>query len=141
MAFHGVVSLVMDFFPRVQPDSFSPSTETSVPWETICAYSLCDFPVYHKALRLHVSFSACCEFLHVALLVDDVLDFETYVRGLVEAQFFFLWSVATLFEFLRDSECVPQDSVISQLSSSVFRALAAQVWTTYSPLLVLQQLR
>ena len=119
-------SLLRIFFPRAKPDSSSPSAETSVPWEAICAYRLCDFPVTTRLSAFMCVSQPVANFLHVTLSVDYVSDFETYVRELVEAQFFSLWSIATMFDFLRDLDCVPQDSVFSQLSSSMFRALAVQ---------------
>ena len=97
--------LLQIFFPHVKPDSFSPSTETSVPWEAICAYRLCDFPVYHKALCLHVSFSRLLDkpvakSLHVALSVDDISDLETYVRDLWRLSFSLCGSLPQCLNFL-----------------------------------------
>ena len=109
-----VVSLVTGFFSCAKLDFSSLSTEVSVPWEDMCEYRLCDFPDYHKALHLLKSFSHLLDMpvatsLHVALSISDISDLETYVRGLVEAQSLSLWFIATMFEFLKDSDCVPED--------------------------------
>ena len=69
-------------------------------------YRLGDFPDYHKALMLNESFSHLLDkpvvsSRHVALSIDDITKLEACVMGLVEAQSFFLWSIATMLESLR----------------------------------------
>ena len=100
-------------------------------------YCLGDFPDYHKALRISESFERLLDKLvsssrHVALSLDDISKLETCVRGLVEAESFSLWSIAVMFEFLKDSNCVPEDSSFRQLISSLIKALTTEARTSYS---------
>ena len=86
------------------------------------AYRFGDFPDYHKALKLNESFSQLLDkpvasSHYVTLSLDGITKLETCVRGFVEVQLFSLWSIATMFEFLKDSNCVPEDSVFRQLIS------------------------
>ena len=64
---------------------------------------------------------------------------ESCVRGPVEAQSFSLWSIAAMFEFLKDSNCVPEDSSFRQLISSLTKALTTQARTSYYLQQFLQQ--
>ena len=69
---------------------------------------------------------------HVTLSLEDIAKLETCVRGLVESQAFCLWSIATMFEFLKDSICVPEDSLFRQLIASMTTALTSQAKATFS---------
>ena len=110
------------------------------------AYRLRDFPDYHKALRVSERFERLLDkpvssFRHVALSLDDISKLESCVRGLVEAQSFSLWSIAVMFEFLKDSNYVLEDSGFCQLISSLTKALTNQAQTSYSLQQFLQQTR
>ena len=99
---------------------------------------------YHKAPKLNESFSHLLDkpvvsFRHVALSISDIAKLETCVRGLVESQSFSLWSIATMFEFLKDSNCVPEDSVFRQLIASMTTALTSQAKTSFLVTTFLQQ--
>ena len=59
----------------------------------------------------------------------------------MEAQSFSLWSIATMFEFLKDSNCISEDSLFRQLVSCMMRALTTQAKTTFSLQEFLQQTR
>ena len=39
--------------------------------------------------------------------------------GQIESQSFSLWALVTVFDYLRDANCVPDDAVFSQLVSSM----------------------
>ena len=109
--------------------------------------SLGDLPNYHKALKLNESFSHLLDkpvasSRYAALSIDDITKLEeTCVIGFVEAQSFSLWFIATMFEFLKDSNCVPEDSVFWQLISAMMNALTTQAKTTFSLQEFLQQTR
>ena len=59
----------------------------------------------------------------------------------MESQSFSLWSIATMFEFLKDSNCVRENSVFQQLISSMMTALTSQAKTAFSLQEFLQQVR
>ena len=101
---------------------------------------------YHKTLCFNESFERLLDkpvssSRHVARSLDDISKLETCVRVLVEAQSFSLWSIAAMFEFLKDSNCVPEDSGFRQLISSLTKALTIQARTSYSLQQFLQQTR
>ena len=54
---------------------------------------------------------------------------------------FSLWSVATMFELIKDSNCVPEDSVFRQLISSMTTALTSQAKASFSIAAFLQQVK
>ena len=100
------------------------------------AYRLGNLPDYHKALKLNESFSLLLDkpvasSRHVTLSIDDITKLEACVRELVEAQSYSLWSIATMFEFLTDLNCVPGYSVFRKLIASMTRAFTTQAKTTY----------
>ena len=76
---------------------------------------------------------------YIALSLDDTAKFETCVCGLIEFQSFSLWSVATMFEFLKVANCVPEDSVFRQLITSMTTALKSQAKASFSAAAFLQQ--
>ena len=99
-------------------------------------YCLGDMPDYHKAPQLNESFShlldkpvASCR--HVALSIEDIAKLETCVWGLVESQSFSFWSIATMFEFLKHSYCVPQDLVFRQVIASMTTTVTSQVKASF----------
>ena len=100
-------------------------------------------PEYHKAHKLNESFSRLLDkpvvySRHVALSIEDI-KLETCVQGLVESQSFSLWSIAIMFEFLKDSNCVPEDSVFRQLIASMTTALTSQAKASFLVAVFLQQ--
>ena len=56
-------------------------------------------------------------------------------------QLFFLWFIVTMFKFLKDSNCVPEDSVFRQFISSMMTILTSQAKTAFSLQKFLQQVR
>ena len=92
-------------------------------------YHLGDLPDFHKAPMLNKCFSSLLDkpvsfSHHVTFSVEDISKLEMCVRGLIKSQSFSLWSIATMFEFLKHSNCVPEDSVFLQLISSMTTAQA-----------------
>ena len=55
--------------------------------------------------------------------LDDPSKLETCIRGQIESQSFSLWALVTVFGYLRDANCVPDDAVFSQLVSSMTTAI------------------
>ena len=80
---------------------------TALPrWDDV--YCLGDLPDFHKAPKVSESFSQLLDkpmpsSRYVALSLDDTFKLETCVCGLIESQSFFLWSIATMFEFLKEA--------------------------------------
>ena len=109
------------------------------------AYRLGDFPDYHKLSSLMIASRACwISQLHplgMSFYPSVTTKLEACVRGVVEVQSFSLWSIATMFEFLKDSNCVSEDSVFRQLIASMTRALITEANTTFSLQEFLQQTR
>ena len=78
---------------------------------------------------------------YIALSLDDTLKLETCVCVLIESQSFCLWSIATMFEFLKDANCVPGDSIFRQLISSMTTTHNFQAKASISVAAFLQQVR
>ena len=76
---------------------------------------------------------------YVALSLEDISKLEICVHGLIESQSFDLWSITTKFEFLKDSNCVPEDSVFRHLIASLTTALNSQAKGSFSVASFLQQ--
>ena len=55
----------------------------------------------------------------VSLSSDDSAKLETCLSGQIESQSFSLWVFASIFEFLEESNCVPESPVFHQLVSSM----------------------
>ena len=78
---------------------------------------------------------------YISLSLDDTAKLETCVIGLIELQSFSLWALATMFEFLKDSNCVPEDTVFRQLVASMTTALNSQEKASFFEAAFLQQVR
>ena len=78
---------------------------------------------------------------YVALSLDDTSKLETCVRGQIESQSFSLCALVTVFEYLKDANCVLDDAVFSQLVSSMTMALNYQAKVSFSVATFLQQVR
>ena len=107
-------------------------------------YRLGDLDASHKAPRVNESFSrlldkAVSPSYYVALSLDDTAKLETCVCGLTESQSFSLWALATMFEFLKDSSCVLEDTVLRQLIASMTTTLNSQAKASFSAAAFLQQ--
>ena len=108
---------------------------TSLPrWGDV--YRLGDLHAFHKAPKVNESFSrlldktvSSCHY--VAWSLDDTTKRETCIRGLNKSQSFSLWALATMFKFLKDSNCVPEEDVFCHLVASMTTALNSQAKTTF----------
>ena len=60
---------------------------------------------------------------------------------MIESQSFALWALATVFEFLRDSNCVPEDPMFGHLVSSRTMAINARTNASFSVAAFLQHKR
>ena len=94
-------------------------------WGDVCP--LGDLPDFHKAPKVNKSFSRLLDkpvssSRYVTLSLEDATKLETRVLGQIESQSFSLWALATVFDFLKDPNCVPDD-IFSQLVSRVFWGL------------------
>ena len=104
-------------------------TSTALPrWGDVCR--LGDLPDFHKSPKVNKSFSRLLD-KPVFLSLEDTTKLETCVRGLIESQSFSLWLIATMFKFLKDFNCVPDDSVFRQLIASVTTALNSLVKASF----------
>ena len=66
---------------------------------------------------------------------------ETCVHGLIESQSFSFWALLTIFEYLKDANCVPDDAVFRQLVASMATALNFQAKAFFSAVAFLQQVQ
>ena len=71
---------------------------------------------------------------YIALSLDDTAKFETCIRGQIKSQSFSLWALAMIFEYLKDTNCVPDDA-------SMTTALNSQAKISFSVAAFLQQVR
>ena len=53
----------------------------------------------------------------------------------------FHWALATVFDYLKDTNCVPEDDLCSQLVASMITAINLQVKASFSAVAFLQQKR
>ena len=68
----------------------------------------------------------------LSLFLDDSAKLEACIRGQIQSQSFSLWPLAAVFEFLKDSNCVPEDPVFHQLVMSMTKANNAQARAAFS---------
>ena len=61
--------------------------------------------------------------------------------GQIQSQLFSLWALAAIFEFLKESNCVPDDQVFHQLVTSMTEAINSQAWASLSSASFLKQKR
>ena len=62
------------------------------------------------------------------------------MRGQIESQSFSLWALASVFEFLRESGCAPDNLAFHQLVSSMTTAINAQARASFSAATFLKQI-
>ena len=105
-------------------------TFTALPrWGDV--YHLGDRPDLYKAPKVNERFSRLLDkpvfsSRYVAFSLEDTSKLEACVLGFIESQSFSLWSIATMFEFLKDANCLPEDSIFHQLIASMTAALNSQ---------------
>ena len=109
-------------------------------------YRLGDQEKFHKALKVNKSFSrhltkqvsASCS---LSLWLDDSAKLESCIRGQIEWQSFSLWAIAAIFEFLKESHCVPDGPTFHQLVSSMTHSINSQARASLSTAVFLKQKR
>ena len=113
------------------------------PWSEV--YHLGNLNKFHKATRVNESFSRLLSKTvslsrYVSLLLDDMAKLESCIRGQIESQCFFLWALASIFKFLKESGCVPDCPVFHQLASSMTSAINTQAHASFSTATFLKQI-
>ena len=112
-------------------DFYSPSS-----WgDVYCLGGLSDFC---KAPKVNWCFfrlldklvSSCC---YIALSLDDTAKRETCIRGQIESQSSSLRAFVTILEYLKDTNCVPDDAIFCQLVASMTTALNSQSTASFFP--------
>ena len=105
-------------------------------------YLLSSLPDFHKAPKLNESFSQLLEktlassrTIALSLSLDETCKLETYLRGMIESQSFTLWSLSAVFEFLRGSDCVPDDPAFGHIVGSMRTGINTQARLRSLPLL------
>ena len=73
--------------------------------------------------------------------LEDAAKLESCVRGQIESQSFSLWALASVFEFLRESDCVADSPVFHQLVTSMTSAINSQARASFSASTFLRQIR
>ena len=106
-------------------------------------YRLSNLPEFHKVPKLNESFSHLLEktlasFCSIALSLYETCKLETCLRGMIKSQSFTLWALSAVFEFLRDSNCVPEDPLFGHLVASMTTAINAQAKASFSAAAFLQ---
>ena len=64
--------------------------------------------------------------------LDECVKLESCVCGLVEAQSFSFWALATVFAFLKDSGCAPDNNIFYHLVTSLTVSLNAEAKAAFS---------
>ena len=121
----------------------SKAASSSLPhWGQV--YHLDDREQFHKAPIVNESFShllnkkvSSSQLLPLSL--EDLAKLEACVRGQIESQSFFLWVFKSVFEFLKESNCVPDSPVLHQLVSSMMTSISSQVKVSFSAAAFLKQ--
>ena len=108
-------------------------------------YRLGNLDKFHKAPQVNESFShllskTVSSSCFVSLSLDDTAKLNSCIRGQIESQSFSLWALALVFEFLRESNCVPDSPVFHQLFSSMTSAINAQACASFSAVTFLKQI-
>ena len=124
----------MSFFDKlafIKPDideKFCKATVALPTWGDI--YQLGDLEFTIKLRRWNESFSRLLDkpvasSRYIAMSLDECSKLESCVSGLVESQSFSFWALATVFAFLKDSTCAPEDDIFHRLLTSLTVALNA----------------
>ena len=109
-------------------------------------YHLGDLEKFYKSPKINKSFSRLLSkpvstSRYVSLSLDESAKLESCIRGQIELQSFSLWAVAAIFEFLKESDCVPGDAVFHQLVSSITTSINSQARASFSAAALLKQKR
>ena len=96
-----------------------------------------DLSDFYKAPKINESFSRLLDRPvstsgYILLSLDELATLEACIRGQIESQSFSLRALATIFTFLKDSSCAPEDNVFLQLVSSLTVSLNSQAKGSFS---------
>ena len=99
-------------FSKVADDKKAPSALPH--WGEV--YHIGDLEKFYKAPKINESFSLLLNkpvstSRYVSLSLDDSAKLESCIHGQIESQSFSLWALAAIFEFLNESNCVPDIAV------------------------------
>ena len=91
---------------------------------------------FHNAPKVNDSFSRLLtkqvgSSHSLSLSLEDSAKLEACIRGQIQSQSFSLWALAAISEFLKDSNCVPDDPVFHQLVTSMTDAINAQARASF----------
>ena len=91
-------------------------------------YCFGDEESFHKALKVSDSFSqllmkTVSSSRSLSLSLDDSAKLEACICGQIQSQSFWLWALTAVFEFLKDSNCIPEGPVFHQLVTSMTDAI------------------
>ena len=111
-------------------------------WGHVCRFG--DEESFHKAPKVNDIFSQLLTKTvslsrSLSLVLDDSVKLEACIHGQIQSQSFSLWAVAAVFEFLKVSNCVPEDPVFNQLVMSMMDAINAQVRAAFTSASFLKQ--
>ena len=76
---------------------------------------------------------------YVAISLEGICKLETCIRGMGESQSFSLWALTSIFAFLKDSGCAPEEQGFHQLISNLQISLNSQVKASFASILYLMQ--
>ena len=100
----------------------------------------------HKVPKINESFSRLLDkpvstSHHVSLSSDELAKLWTCIREMIKSQSFSLWALASVFAFLKDSGCTPEDNIFHQLILSSTIPRNSQVKASFSAASFLKQKR
>ena len=99
---------------------------------------------FHKGPEVDESFSHLLSktvfSMRYFFSLNDTAKPESCIRGQIESQSFSLWALASVFKFLRESDCAPDSLVFHQLVSSMTLAINAQARASFSVATFLKQI-
>ena len=92
------------------------------------AYHLGDLPDCFKAPKINKSFSLPLDrpvstSHYVSLSLEETAKLETCLREMIKSQSFSIWALASVFAFLKDPGCVPEEDIFHQLITSLMVSL------------------
>ena len=101
---------------------------------------------FHNAPKVNDSFSRLLTkqvslAQSLSLSLDDSAKLEACIHGHIQSQSFSLWALAAVFEFLKDSNRIPEDSVFHQHVTNMTVAINAQARAAFFSASFLQQKR
>ena len=124
-------------------DEKAAASSSFPPWSEV--YWLGNLDKFHEAPHVNEGFSRLLSkpvslSWYVSMSLDNTAKLEACVRGQIESQSFSPWALASVFEFLRESDCVPDSPVFHQLISSMTKAINAQASASFSAAAFLKQI-